>query len=58
MARVTRAAMLFIPCRDGRSHAPDEATTAEEIALGAAVLLDAVIALDKALQEEDQWDAS
>ncbi|WIY52548.1 Zn-dependent hydrolase [Devosia sp. YIM 151766] len=58
MARITKAAMIFVPCRGGRSHAPDEATTAEEIALGAAVLLDAVLVLDQALQEEEKWDAS
>lgn len=52
MARITRAAMIFVPCRDGRSHAPDEFATTEDIALGAQVLLDAVIALDKTLQEE------
>ncbi|MDB5530620.1 MAG: Zn-dependent hydrolase [Devosia sp.] len=52
MARITRAAMIFIPCRDGRSHSPDEFTTTEAIAQGAAVLLDAVIALDKNLQED------
>ncbi|MET3896793.1 N-carbamoyl-L-amino-acid hydrolase [Devosia sp. UYZn731] len=52
MARITRAAMIFIPCRDGRSHAPDEFTTTEAIAQGAAVLLDAVVALDKNLQED------
>ena len=44
--------MIFVPCRDGRSHAPDEFTTTEAIAQGAAVLLDAVIALDKNLQED------
>lgn len=51
MARITRAAMIFVPCRDGRSHAPDEFATTEDIALGAAVLLDAVVALDIKLQE-------
>ena len=35
MARITRAAMIFVPCRDGRSHAPDEFATTEAIALGA-----------------------
>jgi N-carbamoyl-L-amino-acid hydrolase len=50
MARITRAAMIFVPCRDGRSHAPDEFATADDIALGAAVLLDAVLALDTKLQ--------
>ena len=52
MARITRAAMIFIPCRDGRSHAPEEFTTTEAIAQGAAVLLEAVLALDKKLQED------
>ena len=50
MARITRAAMIFVPCVDGRSHSPDEFATAEDIALGAQVLLDAVLSLDKKLQ--------
>lgn len=50
MARITRAAMIFVPCRDGRSHAPDEFATTEDIALGAAVLRDAVLDLDTKLQ--------
>jgi N-carbamoyl-L-amino-acid hydrolase len=51
MARITKAAMIFVPCVDGRSHAPDEFASTEDIALGAQVLLDAVVALDKQLQE-------
>jgi N-carbamoyl-L-amino-acid hydrolase len=50
MARITKAAMIFVPCVDGRSHSPDEFATTEDIALGAAVLLDAVKALDTKLQ--------
>jgi beta-ureidopropionase / N-carbamoyl-L-amino-acid hydrolase len=50
MARITRAAMIFVPCADGRSHSPDEFATTDDIALGAAVLLDAVLALDTRLQ--------
>ncbi|QQR35705.1 Zn-dependent hydrolase [Devosia oryziradicis] len=50
MARITRAAMIFVPCVDGRSHAPDEFAATDDIALGAAVLLDAVLALDSKLQ--------
>lgn len=53
MARITKAAMIFVPCVDGRSHAPDELASTEDIALGAQVLLDAVIALDKQLQETE-----
>ena len=46
MARITRSAMVFIPCLEGRSHAPEEWADNEDIALGAAVLLATVIALD------------
>jgi N-carbamoyl-L-amino-acid hydrolase len=51
MARVTRAAMLFVPCRDGRSHVPEEWADTTDIALGAAVLLETVLKLDQALAE-------
>jgi N-carbamoyl-L-amino-acid hydrolase len=49
MAAITKAAMIFIPCRDGRSHAPEEWAENEDIALGAAVLLEAVQRLDRDL---------
>lgn len=52
MARITRAAMIFVPCVDGRSHAADESASTDDIALGASVLLDAVKALDTKLQGE------
>src|SRR5690606_31848087 len=52
MARITRAAMIFVPCRGGRSHAPDEATTPEEVALGTAVLFEAVMTLDRQQEME------
>jgi N-carbamoyl-L-amino-acid hydrolase len=51
MARITRAAMIFVPCVEGRSHTPEESANAEDIALGAAVLLETVRRLDKDLQE-------
>jgi N-carbamoyl-L-amino-acid hydrolase len=38
MARVAPIAMLFIPCRGGVSHRPDEYSTPEAIALGTRVL--------------------
>jgi N-carbamoyl-L-amino-acid hydrolase len=41
--------MIFIPCRDGRSHSPDEFAETADIALGAAVLLEAVKRLDATL---------
>ena len=46
IARVAPAAMIFVPSRDGRSHAADEWTENDAIARGAAVLFEAVIALD------------
>jgi N-carbamoyl-L-amino-acid hydrolase len=52
MARITKAAMIFVPCAGGRSHTPDEAAKIEDIALGAQVLLEAVLALDKILGEQ------
>lgn len=38
MARVCPAAMIFIPCRGGVSHRPDEFSTPEQIADGTRVL--------------------
>lgn len=49
MARVTRAGMIFIPCLGGRSHTPDEYAETADVALGAAVLLEAVKRLDTEL---------
>ena len=57
MAKVTRAAMIFVPCLGGRSHAPEEFAETDDIALGAAVLLHAVIQLDEKLQQVIQEGA-
>lgn len=54
MARATRSAMIFVPCLHGRSHAPEEWAENDDIALGAAVLLHAVIQLDHDLQKAIQ----
>jgi beta-ureidopropionase / N-carbamoyl-L-amino-acid hydrolase len=53
MAKVTRAAMIFVPCLGGRSHAPEEFAETDDIALGAAVLFNAVIHLDRTLSQEN-----
>jgi N-carbamoyl-L-amino-acid hydrolase len=45
MARITPVAMLFIPCRNGVSHRPDEYASPEAIATGVAVLADGLSAL-------------
>jgi N-carbamoyl-L-amino-acid hydrolase len=38
MARVCPVAMIFVPCRGGVSHRPDEFAKPEDIGLGVAVL--------------------
>jgi N-carbamoyl-L-amino-acid hydrolase len=38
MARIAPTAMLFIPCREGVSHRPDEYASPEDIARGTYVL--------------------
>jgi ureidoglycolate amidohydrolase len=45
MSRIAPTAMLFIPCRGGVSHRPDEYTSAEAIADGALVLAEALAEL-------------
>ncbi|MES2392013.1 MAG: M20 family metallo-hydrolase [Acidobacteriota bacterium] len=45
MARVAPIAMLFIPCRNGVSHRPDEYSTPESIARGTRVLADTLAQL-------------
>jgi N-carbamoyl-L-amino-acid hydrolase len=45
LARVTPTAMIFIPCRDGISHRPDEYASPEAIARGTAVLADVLAEL-------------
>ena len=39
--------MIFVPCRDGVSHTPDEFTSAEDCATGASVILQAVVRYDR-----------
>jgi N-carbamoyl-L-amino-acid hydrolase len=46
VSRVAPSSMLFIPCRGGRSHCPEEWSEPREIAAGAAVLLEAVRRID------------
>jgi ureidoglycolate amidohydrolase len=45
MARIAPTGMLFIPCRDGVSHRPDEYASPEDIAIGATVLAEALAEL-------------
>jgi ureidoglycolate amidohydrolase len=45
MSRVAPTAMLFIPCRNGYSHRPDEYASAEDIGRGALILAEALAIL-------------
>jgi len=45
MARIAAVAMLFVPCRNGYSHRPDEYAAIEDIARGALVLAETLASL-------------
>jgi N-carbamoyl-L-amino-acid hydrolase len=45
MARIAPVAMLFIPCRNGYSHRPDEYASPDDIARGVLVLAETLAAL-------------
>src|SRR4030088_10511 len=47
IARIAPVAMLFIPCRNGYSHRPDEYASAEDIVRGTLVLTETLAALSK-----------
>jgi N-carbamoyl-L-amino-acid hydrolase len=53
MSRICRSAMVFVPSRAGISHAPEEWTDKDGLAMGASVLLEAVKTLDKDLCEKE-----
>jgi beta-ureidopropionase / N-carbamoyl-L-amino-acid hydrolase len=46
MTRICPSAMVFVPCRGGKSHAPEEWADREALAAGAAVLLQTIKSLD------------
>lgn len=45
MSRIAPIAMLFIPCRNGYSHRPDEYASTEDIARGTLILAETLAAL-------------
>jgi N-carbamoyl-L-amino-acid hydrolase len=49
MAHVARMAMIFVPSKDGISHAPQEYTAPSDIANGVDVLLRTLLAIDRGL---------
>ena len=50
MARLAPMGMIFIPSKDGISHAPKEYSSPQDIANGANVLFHTILSLDKSLQ--------
>jgi hydantoinase/carbamoylase family amidase len=51
IARLCPIGMLFVACRDGRSHCPEEWAEPVHLAAGSRVLLELVLRLDAALAE-------
>ena len=47
MSRIAPTAMLFIPCRNGVSHRPDEYAAPEDIARGTLILAETLAALSQ-----------
>lgn len=47
VARIAPAAMVFIPCLDGRSHAPEEWAEPDAVAAGTTVIAEAVLRFDR-----------
>src|SRR5438552_11941670 len=45
MSRITEVGMLFVRCREGISHRPDEYASAEDIAVGTKVIAQALAQL-------------
>ena len=52
MSRICPSAMVFVPCRYGKSHAPEEWANRDQIAAGAAVLLQTIKSLDDSLPRD------
>jgi N-carbamoyl-L-amino-acid hydrolase len=49
VACIAPMGMIFVPCRDGRSHAPEEWAEPDDCANGASVLAETLILLDRSL---------
>ncbi len=49
VAQIAPMGMLFVPSKDGVSHAPGEYTTPDQVTKGANILLDTILALDSQL---------
>ncbi|WFU09287.1 Zn-dependent hydrolase [Rhizobium sp. CB3090] len=54
IAKVAPAAMIFVPCKEGRSHCAEEWAENDDIAMGAAVLFEAVRDMDRNLKRNGE----
>lgn len=52
MSRICPSGMVLVPCRQGKSHSPEEWADADAIAAGAAVVLQSVKTLDQSLPRD------
>jgi N-carbamoyl-L-amino-acid hydrolase len=52
MSRICPSGMVLVPCRQGKSHSPEEWADANAIAAGAAVVLQSVMTLDQSLPRD------
>ena len=50
MKDIAPLGMIFVPSKDGISHAPGEFTSPQQITNGANVLLQTVVAMDRLLR--------
>jgi hydantoinase/carbamoylase family amidase len=55
-SKVCKTSMIFVPSKDGISHNPNEYTSPEDCALGAQVLLSAVMRYDDAVKNGSVTD--
>lgn len=47
MTKIAPSCMVFVPCREGRSHAPEEWAEPEALSAGAAAIYEAVLRFDR-----------
>jgi acetylornithine deacetylase/succinyl-diaminopimelate desuccinylase-like protein len=47
LALIAPAVMIFTPSKDGRSHAPEEHTDPQDLALGVQALAESIVSVDR-----------
>ena len=54
LSHVAPMAMIFTPCREGRSHCPEEWVEPDQLAAGAATMFEAVLRIDRASRSRNR----